>query len=285
MTRRLNGRQWTLLLIAIAGVWAAYRLGLSPGALFDQPNFEQALEFFGSAIRPALDYEAAFVPEGTAPLLFKVLQALGQTVLFAAASIGVSIVAGSMLAFFASTSWWSAEFTEASTPLHRFLRLIGPVVYTVTRVVLTLMRSVHELLWAVLLLVAVGNNHLTAVIAIAIPFSGTLAKIFAEMIDEAPPAAPSALRACGASSLQVFAFARVPAVFGDLTSYAIYRFECALRSSAILGFFGIPTIGYYLKLSFDNLHYREVWTYLYALFALVILVDAWSGRLRKELNR
>ncbi|MEE8107505.1 MAG: ABC transporter permease, partial [Planctomycetota bacterium] len=64
--------------------------------------------------------------------------------------------------------------------------------------------------------------------------------------------------------------------------YAFYRFECALRASAILGFFGVPTLGYFIKLSFDELYFREVWTYLYALFLLVLIVDWWSGAMRRK---
>jgi len=57
---------------------------------------------------------------------------------------------------------------------------------------------------------------------------------------------------------------------------------CAVRSSAILGFFGYETLGYYLRLSFENLHYREVWTYLYALLAMVLLLEGWSALLRRR---
>ena len=92
----------------------------------------------------------------------------------------------------------------------------------------------------------------------------------------------AALRATGASPAQVFAFGLLPRALPDMAAYAFYRFECALRSSAILGFFGLPTLGYYISASFDNLYYREVWTYLYALIALVVLVETWSGRLRRR---
>ena len=53
-----------------------------------------------------------------------------------------------------------------------------------------------------------------------------------------------------------------------------------MRSSAILGFFGYPTLGYFLRLSAENLHYREVWTYLYALIVIVLVLELWSARLR-----
>jgi len=68
-----------------------------------------------------------------------------------------------------------------------------------------------------------------------------------------------------------------------LIAYTFYRFECALRSSAVLGFFGFPTLGYYIAASFENLYYNEVWTYLYVLLGLILLVEWWSSRLRREL--
>jgi phosphonate transport system permease protein len=74
----------------------------------------------------------------------------------------------------------------------------------------------------------------------------------------------------------------LPRALPDLVAYAFYRFECVLRSSAILGFFGFPTLGLYIRQSFNATNYGEVWTFLYALFALVILADTWSGAIRKR---
>jgi phosphonate transport system permease protein len=133
-----------------------------------------------------------------------------------------------------------------------------------------------------LLLAAIGLTDIAAVIAIALPYAGILAKIFSEMIDEAPRDAVVALRAAGASPAQVFLLGLVPRALPDMTSYSFYRFECGLRSSAVLGFFGFPTIGYHLAAAFQNLQYREVWTWLYALFLLVLVADTWSGRLRRR---
>ena len=124
----------------------------------------------------------------------------------------------------------------------------------------------------------------TGVLAIAIPYGGTLAKIFSEMIDEAPRDAALALRAAGASGLQVFGFGLVPRAVPDMIAYAFYRFECALRSSAVLGFFGMGTLGREIEQAFQATNYGEVWTHLYVLIALVIVFDAWSGRLRARLT-
>jgi phosphonate transport system permease protein len=102
------------------------------------------------------------------------------------------------------------------------------------------------------------------------------------MIDEAPRDAAGAMRDAGASPLQVFFVGLVPRALPDMSAYAFYRFECALRSSAVLGFFGFPTLGYYIAASFENSLYGEVWTYLYALFILIAAADWWSGSLRRR---
>ena len=102
------------------------------------------------------------------------------------------------------------------------------------------------------------------------------------MLDEAPRGSAMALRTAGAAPAQVFLFGLLPRALPDMSAYAFYRFECAVRSSAVLGFFGYETLGYYLRASFDNLHFREVWTYLYALLALVLLLEAWSAVLRRR---
>jgi phosphonate transport system permease protein len=147
---------------------------------------------------------------------------------------------------------------------------------------MALMRSVHELLWALLFLAAMGISPAAAVLAIAIPYGGTLAKIVSEMLDESPPQSADALRALGATRLQVFLFGRLPRALPDILAYAFYRFECAVRSSAVLGFFGYATVGLYLKQAFENLHYREVWTYLLSMLLLVLVLEAWSSRLRRS---
>jgi len=155
-----------------------------------------------------------------------------------------------------------------------------PPIYAGVRVLIALMRSVHELLWAILFLVAFGLKNFSAVVAIAIPYGGTLAKVFSELLDECPRDSARSLRAIGAGPLQVFLWGLLPRAIGDMSAYSFYRFECAVRSSAILGFFGYPTLGYYLKLSAENMHYREVWTYLYALIAIVLVLELWSAKLR-----
>lgn len=281
----LGRRGRVLLAILCAAALSWWGLGLSLGDLTGASRGEGILaRFVTGALHPALHYESASVPDGAPPLLLQVALALRQTVLFAAAGMGLALVLGFVLGFFATSAWWSEDGRCDGARWGRFMRCrVLPVLLPIVRVVIALMRSVHELLWAVLFLAAFGLNSFGAVVAIAIPYGGTLAKVFAEMLDETPRDSARALHAIGAGPLQVFSFGLLPRAAGDMSAYAFYRFECAVRSSAILGFFGYPTVGYYLKQAADNLHYAEVWTYLYALFAVVLLFEGWSMLLRRRL--
>jgi phosphonate transport system permease protein len=151
------------------------------------------------------------------------------------------------------------------------------------RCLVVFLRSIHELIWAVLFLCAFGLNNATAILAIAIPYSGVFAKVFSEMIDEAPRDSAIALRTAGASGPAVFLVGLLPRALADMLAYACYRFECAVRSCAVMGFFGISTLGYHLRPAFQEQHYHEVWTYLYALVLLIVAIDIWSGQLRRRL--
>jgi phosphonate transport system permease protein len=280
--RALTGRTLVFVSIGLAAAWAFARLAQSAGSMTaTSGGLALAASFLGRAVSPALTYESA-VPPGTAPLLWKAVLAAAATVKFAAAAMSLALLGGAVLTFLATSAWWTGDPAGGARRFASPARAAAPIVYGGTRGVIALMRSIHELLWAVLLLAAFGLGHLTAVLAIAIPYSGVLAKVFSEMIDETPRDAADAMRDAGASSIQVFFVALVPRALPDMSAYAFYRFECALRSSAILGFFGLPTLGYFIAASFENLLYGEVWTYVYMLFALVAIADWWSGALRRR---
>lgn len=271
--RIVSSRVGVLLAIAGAAMWACWWLSGVPGRFaVTQGGLDVARALLARAVTPAVTYESA-VPAGTVPLLWKALTAAQATLTFAAAAMSLALVGGAIFGFLASSSWWNETVPRP---------VAGPICYGITRVVIAVLRSIHELLWAVLLLAAFGLGQFAAVLAIAIPYSAILGKVFSELLDEAPRDAARALRDSGATPLQAFLFGLLPRALPDMTAYAFYRFECAVRSSAILGFFGFPTLGYFISASFENLHYGEVWTYLYVLFAVVAILDWWSGALRRR---
>ncbi len=277
----LGARGLVLLALFASGAWAAARLGVH-GVSAGEAGLAEAGRFFSHALSPALASEAP-PPFGGRSILPDVAEGARLTVVFAAAAVGLAWVVGLLLAFLGATAWWRGDLAGArSRPARILLRGVMPALYGTTRVVIALLRSVHEFLWAILFLCAMGRSNTTAVLAIAIPYAGTFAKVFSEMIDEAPRGPALALRAAGARPVHVFLFGLLPQALPDILAYTFYRFECGLRSSAVLGFFGYPTLGYFLSASFENLYYGEVWTYLYALVALVLAMEWWSGALRRR---
>jgi phosphonate transport system permease protein len=280
--RSLMTRRLILAGIAVAGLVAFRTLGLDPSTVVPSRDELATLSsFLLHSISPALTYEAAFVPDGAPSLLAQVADAARRTAVLAAASMSLALVGGMMLGFLSSTAWWRADNVGGGL----LSRTLFPFVYATTRVLIAVMRSIHELLWALIFLVAIGLTDLGAVIAIALPYAGTLAKVFSELIDETPDDAAHALRGAGATPSQVYLFGLVPRALPDMGAYALYRFECALRSSAVLGFFGPETLGKFIKLAWDENHYAEVWTYLYALFGLILIIEWWSGALRSRFAR
>jgi len=142
------------------------------------------------------------------------------------------------------------------------------------------LRAVHELFWALILMQLFGLSPLTGVLAIALPYAGTLAKIYGELFEETDPA-PRQNLAPGkraADSLSGFCYTTLPQALQPLLTYTSYRFECAIRSSIVLGFIGLPTVGYYLETALKEGHYSDAAAYLYLLFAVIITLRWWLQR-------
>ena len=145
------------------------------------------------------------------------------------------------------------------------------------------LRAIHELVWAVLFVAAIGLSPLAAILALGLPYGGILGRIYAEFLQDVPAEPVRALRASGASPWQTLLFGYLPMCLPDLVSYTFYRFECAVRAAAILSFVGIRGLGYEIQLSLGDLLFGQVWTLLLFLVAIVALVDLWSGRVRRSL--
>jgi phosphonate transport system permease protein len=152
----------------------------------------------------------------------------------------------------------------------------------VIRRLLAIPRSIHELIWGLLLLQLVGLQPAVAVLAIGLPFAALVARVVADQLDALPGGALEALRAGGASAPVALLTALGPPLLPAVLSYGGYRLECALRSATLLGVFGLGGLGTELKLSLQSLEFRELWSGLWALLAVMLLLEAGLGRLRRR---
>ncbi|WP_192036277.1 ABC transporter permease [Halomonas sp. YLGW01] len=135
-------------------------------------------------------------------------------------------------------------------------------------------RAIHELFWALIFLQFFGLHPLTGVLAIALPYAGVFAKVFAEILEETDPL-PERVLPSGSGRLSTLAFTRLHEAWPHLVSYTSYRLECGLRSSAVLGFVGMPTLGFYLESAFAQGHYDTVGALLLLFYALIATLRLW----------
>lgn len=192
------------------------------------------------------------------------------------------LVSGILAPNLSSLDAWSIVYTVAFATLGVSLGagtgLVMAVFYGHSRFVRGLaisLRAVHELFWALVLIQIFGIGPLAGILAIALPYSGIFAKVFAEMIEEADRSAEQTLPA-GTSQVSAFAYARLPDLAARMKTYALYRLECGLRSTLVLGFIGLPTIGFHLETYFRQGHYHEATALLGAFFVLIGTRRIWA---------
>lgn len=138
-------------------------------------------------------------------------------------------------------------------------------------------RAIHELFWALLFLQVFGLSAITALAALAIPYAGIFAKVYAEIL-ELTPREPSRALPRGVGRVSRFLYAELPLVWGRLAGYTRYRFECAMRASVLLGFVGLPTLGFYLESAFREGRFAEAGALLWIFYALIATLHWWGHR-------
>lgn len=188
----------------------------------------------------------------TWPAFGTLLSALANTLAFALQGVALGVVLGLLLA---------AGYRRGSVR-----RLAAGL------------RAVHELFWALLFIQLLGISPLTGVLAIALPYAGTFAKVFGELFEEADPAPEQALGVDLGEELgwcSRLCYVQLPLCWRQMVSYIGYRLECGIRSSAVLGFIGLPTLGYHLESLLRQGYYAEAASFFYALVLLIATLKWW----------
>lgn len=188
------------------------------------------------------------------------------------------IIAPDLSAIEAWSVVWTVAFAVLGVGLGASTGLALAVIYprsAAVRRFAVIIRSVHELFWALLLIQVFGLTPLTGVLAIAIPYAGIFAKVYAEMIEEADLAATRVLPV-GTSIVSAFAYARLPELAERFKTYTLYRLECGLRSTLVLGFIGLPTIGFHLESFFKQGRYAQAAALLLAFYVLIGTRRLWA---------
>ncbi len=146
--------------------------------------------------------------------------------------------------------------------------------WRIVRVACAFVRAIHELFWALIFLQIFGLHPLTGLLALAIPYAGTFAKIYSEILEESDHSAYDLIRQ-QSGHVAAFFYARLPDVWVHFKTYTSYRLECGLRSSTVLGFVGLPTLGYTLSTAFMEGQYSQVWALLIIFYLLIASIRYW----------
>ncbi|AXO87141.1 ABC transporter permease subunit [Pseudomonas parafulva] len=263
---------WPRLLLAVvclAVLWPGVQLSeLNPGVLLQAENRQQMASFLGAFWPPAHDRD----------FLALLLEATAQTLAVATAGMALALLLAVPASLLASRalSLRAASRGGRPGPWSQLARL--PV-----RGLLVFLRSVPEIVWALLFVRAVGLGPTAGVLAIAITYSGMLGKVYAEIFESVDQRPAHALMQGGSGRLAAFAYGILPLAAAEVVSYSVYRWECAVRASVVMGFVGAGGLGQQIDLSMRMFAGAEVASMLLAFLLLVTLADGLSRLLRGRL--
>ena len=170
------------------------------------------------------------------------------------------------------------EFIGGFFPLRRAVK-------TLTRLVLNALRSIPELVWAALLVIAAGLGPFPGTLALAAHTVGVLGRLFADSLENLPREPSDALAQNGASGFSVFAYATLPLALPQLMSYVLYRWENNIRAATVLGVVGAGGLGQLLYYHLSLFHMEQAASVVLAMLFLVGLVDLISFKARQRLTR
>ena len=248
---------WLLVLSLFALVVASFAsLPLQLAAFFTPEALATTAEFL-SGFAP---------PELSTPFLLKCLNATAETLSMSALGTLLAVFGGLALALPAAG---------------RF----GRIPRALTRTLLNILRSIPELVWASLLLVAAGLGPFAGTLALAAHTSGVLGRLFADALENAEPLPEQTLRTNGAAPMAAFFYATLPQTLPQMLSYTLYRWENNIRAAAVLGVVGAGGLGQMLKYHLSLFQMQDAATVVICMLLLVAMVDAISFAMRRALTR
>ena len=238
-----------------------------PWVLLDPDSLRVSGKFLASFFPPALGLD----------FLAMVARETWRTVAMATAGITLALVLALPLTLLTTRSLSISALSGAMAGGPFWLR-------QALKWLLIVLRSIPELVWALVFVRVVGLGPTAGVLAIALTYGGMLGKVYAEILESGEAGATETLLRNGSGRLQAFAYGLLPQNAAELASYTVYRWECAVRSSVVLGFVGAGGLGQQLDSAMKMFNGGEVVTMLAVFVLLVAAADAASAWLRGRLG-
>ena len=259
--------RWATVLLLAVLLWPmAVLTEFKPWLLADERSLRSTLHFLASFVPPRMDAE----------FLWLLARETWRTVAIATAGMTLAWVIAVPLALGSTARLSISALARSMSPLPFAVR-------TLLRWTMVVLRSVPEVVWALLFVRVVGLGPTAGVLAIGIAYGGMLGKVYAEILESSDPAPTQALLRNGSGRLQALLFGAMPQCASELVSYTVYRWECAIRASVVLGFVGAGGLGQLLDSAAKMFSGGEVSSILLVFVALVALSDRISAMLRRAM--
>jgi len=256
------------IVIALALLWPMLVFSeFKPWILFDAQSLQASGQFLATF----------FPPAHSSDFLQLTAEATWQTVAIATAGMVLALLLAIPLTLIAT------ERLSVSRLGTGRIRPLGRAMRQAARALLVLLRSVPELVWALLFVRIVGLGPTAGVLAIALTYGGMLGKVYAEILESTDAHATDALLHNGSGRLAALLYGTLPDAAPELVSYTVYRWECAIRGSVVMGFVGAGGLGQRMDESLKMLAGGEVATMLLVFVLLVACADGVSKLLRARL--
>lgn len=261
-------KRTSALLVAALVLWPVLVVAeFRPAALLDPANLALMRDFVAAFFPPALHAE----------FLALLARATVETVAIATAGTAIAMLIAMPLAFVVTEALSISRIGPGPG------RGAGRLLRGAMRAAMAALRSVPEVVWALLLVRAFGLGPAAGVLAIGVTYGGMLAKVYAEILESGDTRPARALLEAGSGRGAAFVYGLLPGAAQELASYTVYRWECGLRAAVVMGLVGAGGLGQLLDQSIKMLNGGEVATTLAVFLVLVFVADALSAALRKLL--
>lgn len=188
------------------------------------------------------------------------------------------------------TLWIGLLGTTLSIPFTIVLAALGSRatgtnrgVYQAARSVLSFLRAVPDVVFALVFVTAVGLGPFAGVLALVCHNTGVMGKLWSEAMEEADDGPAQALRIAGAGRAQVVLHAVLPASLPQLAGLVLYRLDVNVRSSLVLGLVGAGGVGFLINQAIQLFRFDQMLTYILMVLVLVVVVDLLSSAVRRRL--
>lgn len=269
---RSRSPTWALLaLLGALFVWSYQGSEIDLGMLFSADG--------GGAIA---DYvERLFPPDLSAKVVADAVEGAWETLAISLIGTLLSVVIALSLAFFGSRNLvYAGLLYEMESRRHRVL--LRRIPYLAAKAILNFLRTIPEMLWALVFVFLVGLGPFPGVLALGVHTGGVLGKLFAEVLEDVDLQPVESLQSTGAGKIQILFYAILPQVLPQFISYTLYRWEVNIRVAAVLGFVGAGGLGQRIHIALSLFLEQQLLTLLIALYVLVTGVDYLSAYLRRR---